>query len=324
MQVTPAERSKGLGYKYTYDPRAKKFTMDRFLDVESPADVPTHKVWDVGPVLDQGKEGACVGFAWTGWRNCSPVVPSTSFTNEYAIDVYRRATEIDEWPNENWQNSSGTSNQAGAKIMREEKALDSFTWARGVADMKLWLLTKGPVVWTCQWRSGMYRTDSMGFLRVSGSIVGGHALLCYGVDERGNFLVQNSWGRDFGIGGLCKVSPSTMDFLASLGGSWSACAAAEIGENKPTPPDPVDEEKLLWDSIRDQVDDFYAKKYRPSSTGTSSIFKHIMNVQGQDSLSDRLTGMIVERMKRDRTRAFVIDPNQALVNPRSFVKLSTE
>jgi hypothetical protein len=42
-------------------------------------------------------------------------------------------------------------------------------------------------------------------------MAGGHAMVVYGYDERGNLLVRNSWGTDWGLSGNCIISPQWLN-----------------------------------------------------------------------------------------------------------------
>lgn len=37
------------------------------------------------------------------------------------------------------------------------------------------------------------------------SFEGGHALMCVGYDENNNFIIRNSWGKDWGMSGYCLI-----------------------------------------------------------------------------------------------------------------------
>src|SRR5215203_5959800 len=75
------------------------------------AEITSGKALWANPIqLDQGREGACVGFGWTGFLNAKPV--KHEYGNQMGFDVYRRAQEIDERPGEDYL---GTSVRAGAK-----------------------------------------------------------------------------------------------------------------------------------------------------------------------------------------------------------------
>lgn len=219
--------TKGLGYFYVDDPRADSFRIGDVLP--SGVVLPDYKYWNPGHVLDQGREGACVGFAWTGWRNCRPVRARAQYDNNYAQSVYHRATDIDEWPG-NYLNYSGTSSQAGAKIMVQDGALQTYGWARSHDEIVAWLKQFGPMVLTMPWYQGMYQTDSKGFIRPTGNLVGGHAILCYGVNRSGDLRVQNSWGADFGEDGRGWIEKKDWLTLSSSSRGWSACTAIELAK----------------------------------------------------------------------------------------------
>lgn len=219
--------NKGLGYFYVDDPRADNYRIGDALP--SGLVLPEYKYWKPGRILDQGQEGACVGFAWAGWRNCTPVRERQQFDDSYGQSVYHRATDMDEWPG-NWQNYSGTSNQAGAKVMVADGALQTYGWAYNYDDIVAWLKTFGPVVLTMPWHQGMYQTDKKGFIRPTGSVVGGHAMVCYGVNKYGHLRVQNSWGTDFGQGGRAWITKEDWLTLTSNPRGWSACTALELSK----------------------------------------------------------------------------------------------
>jgi len=52
-------------------------------------------------------------------------------------------------------------------------------------------------------------------IKVTGSNLGGHSVLCFGVNHNEKyFKIQNSWGPAWGInGGLCRISFDDMDRL---------------------------------------------------------------------------------------------------------------
>lgn len=219
--------NKGLGYHYVDDERANNFKVGDVLPVG--VALRAYRYWQPGPVLDQGREGACVGFAWTGWRNCTPVRQRTGnyYLDDYALWVYREAQKVDEWPGESY---SGTSSQAGAKIMVAQKALETYGWAFNYDEIVGWLKTSGPMVITMPWYESMYETDEKGYIRPNGRLVGGHAMLCYGVNKVGDLRVQNSWGPDFGEDGRGWISKNDWLWLTSQPRGWSACTALELSQ----------------------------------------------------------------------------------------------
>jgi hypothetical protein len=199
------------------------------------AEPPAERRWQPGPILDQGREGACVGFGWTAWYNSEPVL--RTFNNDWARQVYLDAQFTDPWADT--PPAEGTSTQAGAKIMVERGALGTYVWAKTFSEAKTFVGLYGTVVVGTVVREGMYRPDAQGYVQRSGQIVGGHCYLLLGYKENGDLIFQNSWGSDYGDGGLFYMTEAT--FKAMLAdGSWSMCSAAELAPPPPPPPpDPL-------------------------------------------------------------------------------------
>lgn len=170
---------------------------------------PKTRLWREGSVFDQGQEGACVGFAWTGELAAYPHGSKISAPrgNQYALDVYNSAKRIDEWAGENY---SGTSVLAGAKVLQSRGLIGSYRWAFSVEDVRDTLVTTGPVVIGIPWYDGMYETRPSGLVQISGPVVGGHAILLTGYyksktieGKRLSDVVRwrNSWGAGYGYRG---------------------------------------------------------------------------------------------------------------------------
>lgn len=183
-----------------------------------------NKLWKTGPILDQGSEGACVGFGWAGDALANPVgvkldrvspeVPREP--DAFARTIYWRARQIDEWDGEDYE---GTSVLAGAKTMKELGMLKEYRWAFGVNDVIDGVLGRGPVVLGTYWYDSMYDPQN-GLLKPEGEIVGGHCYLAVGFRYKSGLLngadgvvVQNSWGSDWGNGGLAVISVEDLDKL---------------------------------------------------------------------------------------------------------------
>lgn len=197
------------GYK-TKDPRLDRLPQfdDRSLDYPVRQLVATKEprsyTWRCNKWLDQGREGACVGFSM-GHELIARPKELLTIDNNYARNrIYKEAQKIDEWPGENYE---GTSVLAGAKIVQSLGHFKEYRWAFGIDDLILALGYTGPAVLGVNWYTGMFRTDDKGFIRVSGSVAGGHAILARSVNLRGEYaILRNSWGNDWGTNGDCKIS----------------------------------------------------------------------------------------------------------------------
>lgn len=174
-------------------------------------------------VIDQGSEGACVGFGWTNEASTTPVaIPGLD--NTYARGVYREAQRIDEWEGEDYE---GTSVLAGAKVMVRRGYLREYRWAFSIDEVILALGTIGPVVLGIEWRSGMYDAPG-GILGTDGYVVGGHCILAHAHRKSGSSSpfpdgepaigLLNSWGRSWGINGRAWIRKSDLAELLSRDG----------------------------------------------------------------------------------------------------------
>jgi hypothetical protein len=193
-----------------FDPRSRQFRA-----FAGPALTPAalhSKRWATPDVLDQGVEGACVGFALTHGVLTEPVSANIGKRRRarYAKRVYKRAKRIDEWPGVDYE---GTSVLAGLKVLKAAKAIAEYRWCFGFDEVLTTLAEHGPVVLGIWWYAGMNNPES-GRARVRGKRQGGHAILCNGVDtERRTVVLHNSWGPTWGKSGAAMLS---WDDLARL------------------------------------------------------------------------------------------------------------
>lgn len=210
-----------------HDPRSRNYAIRTLLPT-------THvkrknKLWRTGEILDQGREGACVGFGWTAEILSTPVsvdlnrvkanVPRES--NLFARNLYNEAKKLDDWAGEDYE---GTSTLAGAKALKQFGLLKEYRWAFNIDDVIDAVLVKGPVVIGIYWYSGMYNAPN-GVLSVTGQVVGGHCLTIVGFklakDSKtgvDSFILQNSWGTDWGINGLAEITVNDMATLLAKDG----------------------------------------------------------------------------------------------------------
>ena len=157
--------------------------------------LPRSYTWSCDVNLDQGNEGACVGFAWTHEKAAKPRV-DRNVTNFLASEFYHRCLQVDEFPGEE---DNGTSVLAGAKVAVERQWISEYRWAFGLTDALTALSRHGTVVFGLNWFSEMMRPNSDGFLKPRGQYEGGHAIMGRGVNVRKRFvLLHNSWGSDWG------------------------------------------------------------------------------------------------------------------------------
>jgi hypothetical protein len=212
---------KGLGRLPQFDERSRSFPIRTLVATYAPRSY----TWSCGAVLDQGAEGSCVGHAWAHELIARPLVMA-SITQLFAVSVYHEAQRIDEWPGGSYLGASpryeGTSVLAGAKVIQREGYIAEYRWAFGLDDRVLALGYKGPAVLGIDWHESMFDPDASGLLHVTGSAVGGHAILANGVSIAKRLVrLHNSWGPDWGLNGEAFISFD--DLRALLGRGGEAC-----------------------------------------------------------------------------------------------------
>jgi hypothetical protein len=213
--MTQLERT--FDWRSRHDERSRNYSVEQLLETKGKW---SRKAWRApGERLDQGREGACVGFALTNELLSSPspmgrVIPKPR--NKFASDVYREAQKIDEWPGEDYE---GTSILAGMKVLRSRGLISSYYWAFGIEQVLDTLVSVGPVVIGIPWHESMYNTDENGLVRIDGREVGGHAILLTGYHPNHPVLKEpvvrwrNSWGPEYGINGNGFIRPSNLSWL---------------------------------------------------------------------------------------------------------------
>lgn len=189
-----------------FDERSKAYPI-RTLVAEKPLRSYT---WSLPVYLDQGSEGACVGFSWSHELAARPVLVA-GITNSTARTVYYEAQKIDEWAGGAYPDASpfyeGTSVLAGAKAVQGQGKIKEYRWAFSLQDALLALGYQGPGILGTWWYQGMMTPDEKGFIHPTGNKVGGHAIVVRGVNVTTKTVrLSNSWGTDWGKGGDCFMT----------------------------------------------------------------------------------------------------------------------
>lgn len=187
--------NRAMDWRPRFDPRSAAYSMQTMA-----ASKPLRSyTWECRPHLDQGTEGACVGFAWAHELAARPkVVRRVDDTT--ARSIYAKAQVIDEWAGEDYE---GTSVLAGAKVLKDQGYVLEYRWGFSLDDVLKTVGYYGPVVMGTWWYEGMWEPDGLGFVYADGEQVGGHAWLLRGVNVRGRYVIaRNSWGPQWGpLGG---------------------------------------------------------------------------------------------------------------------------
>lgn len=213
----------GLGRRAAEDTRDLKYLLRAAMVAAPKAPKPRTKPYQLGPILDQGQTGRCVGYAWAQKIQSAPILVQR--INPVAI--YDLATELDEWPGEHDPNS-GTSGRAGAKALRQMGRLSEWHNCYDAQTLADWLTGGwGTACLGINWYEGFDTPTHEGLVAPGGSIRGGHEVFNYWYDQvQGVFWFCNSWGPDWGLRGTFRMTGETVDRLLAEGGD--CIAATEI------------------------------------------------------------------------------------------------
>lgn len=207
--------------KTNFDKRSKLYPVSEIFTLPWLS----NKTWACPPHLNQGSEGACVGFAWAHELAATPW--KITVDDSTAKTIYYAAQQWDEWAGTGY---SGTSVLAGAKVVRSIGHMPEYRWAFGIDDVLSTLSHIGPLVLGIDWHNDMLHPDENGFITPTGGIAGGHAILASGVQIRKQFgfwwnnlpepiiRLHNSWGVGFGKEGDCFITASNLEKLLQAGG----------------------------------------------------------------------------------------------------------
>lgn len=177
-----------------------------------------------GRVLNQGNVGSCTGNAMAQSLMATPLrLEHRTMTQRKAVQLYRRATQLDSVPGEYPIEDTGSSGLAVCKAAVEYGYIHRYEWAFGIDHVRA-ALARGPMILGTVWYEKMFEPDDEGFVSIGGEIAGGHEWLLLGY-VGADYLALNSWGKDWGVpgpgvghGGAFWLSHDTLgDLLAEDG-----------------------------------------------------------------------------------------------------------
>ncbi len=209
---------KRLDLVWQPDERNKLYRISDFHQSKKPRSF----TWSCDLFLDQGNAGSCVGNGITHELAARPA-PVEGLNEKFAVEmVYWPAQKLDRFPGGAYPGAQpfaeGTSIVAGAKAARALGYFDEFRWMFDLTDMILGVGHNGPAVLGINWYEGMMDVDKYGFVYPTGRRIGGHCVLCVQVNIKQKFFVlKNSWSREWGWLGCCKISFDDMNLLIEQG-----------------------------------------------------------------------------------------------------------
>jgi hypothetical protein len=207
------------------------------------------------PVLNQGSEGACTGFALATVAHYllrrREVVPDSAQVSPRMF--YEMARRYDEWPGEDYSGSSARgamkgwhkhgvctekaspyrANDTGWELTNEivgeaiRRPLGAYYRVnhKDLVAMHAAIAEVGVLFATAQVHAGWYAAKSSGLIPYRTGSLGGHAFAIVGYDEEGLWL-QNSWGTSWADRGIGKLTYD--DWLANGMDVWVARLGAPV------------------------------------------------------------------------------------------------
>jgi hypothetical protein len=183
-------------------------------------------------IRNQGQEGACTGFALAAVADYLMHTrrPRRESGKVSAAMLYTMARRYDEWPGEGYDGSSARGAMKGwfqhgvcaealwpatndTSVSMQERSADAIARPLGayyrvdhsdLVAMHAAIAEVGVVYATAQVHEGWSDVGEDGIVKLSDTIIGGHAFAIVGYDSEG-FWFQNSWGEEWGDGGFGRI-----------------------------------------------------------------------------------------------------------------------
>lgn len=174
--------------------------------------------WRCGDWFNQGREGACVAFA-LGHELAARPSEVRGLDYDFLIrEVYWEAQRNDPWEGGSYPNASpkynGTSILAGVKQIKKLGYIEEYRWAFNTDDVLYGIGHNGPALFGLAWYEGMIRPDENGFIKPTGRMLGGHAVLGVAINvKEGYVTIRNSWGKSWGVDGECYITFEDLETL---------------------------------------------------------------------------------------------------------------
>ena len=173
--------------------------------------------WRCDSVLDQGSDGACVGFGIAHNLIARPA-EVRNINNEFAKkEIYWEAQKIDPWQGGSYPGAfpfyEGSSVLAGIKVAQKLGYFDEYRWGFSLDDLIYGVGHNGPAIMGTNWYENMTNLSS-GFAIPSGTLQGGHCYLIVSVNVKLEyFIILNSWGTGWGDNGRAFITFMAMEKL---------------------------------------------------------------------------------------------------------------
>ena len=220
-----------LGRKVNHDPRSLAYP---YVATTTTLASVTHK--RVVPIFDQGSLGSCTGNAAVGAVGTVPLfapVEKVLLDEGLAVKIYSVATTIDTSPGTYPPTDTGSDGVSAASACKKAGLISGYTHCFSLAAVQAALQTT-PVIIGINWYSGFDNPNAAGFVKVSGSVRGGHEVCLVAIDVVAKTVTAaNSWGASWGAAGYFTFSWADLDRL--LGEQGDATVLLPLTAPAPVP-----------------------------------------------------------------------------------------
>lgn len=207
-----------------------------------PVPFPT-KGWrhTMGPVLDQGRIGGCVGWSVADWLNSSKALKNRRLYNRAAsttvslgkrrstqyldnrdgLFLYEQATVNDTIGGTYPPDDTGSTGLGAAKALQKLGVISQYLWAFDFATALGWA-SRQPIMVGSLWTDAMMDPDAQGVLHTGGTAAikkaendgAGHEYDWFGYDPATGLCdIRNHWTDQWGLKGNAKISAGDLETL---------------------------------------------------------------------------------------------------------------
>lgn len=178
------------------------------------------------PVSNQGNQPACVGYSTAYLKQEQEMMEYNQVINFSGLDFYKRLKEIDEIPNQ-----AGTYIRVAMKALQEEGIKDSingaykiesYTSVKSIDELKYAITANGFAVIGVDVFDSFYNPINGVIDYKEGEESNGlHAILLGAYDDNEKkFIMKNSWGENWGLGGYSYLTYKYVE--KALNDAWTS------------------------------------------------------------------------------------------------------